>query len=74
MKSDTEVEANHPAHSDEGQHKVTVRLDTVNLPLWIGHAVKYLLAIKGGDAWLQMVQNWVEIERRLGYPDREVSP
>jgi hypothetical protein len=77
MKSDTEVDldkANHPAHSDEGQHKVTGQLDTANQPSWMGDAVEYLLTVKGGDAWLQMVQSWVELERHLGYPDREVSP
>jgi hypothetical protein len=75
LKIDKEADlekATHPARSDEGQQKVTP--DTANKPLWMGHAVEYLLNIDGGDGWSQMVQIWAELECRLGHPDREVSP
>jgi len=73
MKFDKEADLEkHPACLDKGQQMVIP--DTTNKPVWMGHAIEYLLKINGGDGWSQMVQIWVELECCLGYPGREVSP
>jgi hypothetical protein len=40
---------------------------------WMGPAVDYLLAVEGGDGWLNLVKRWMKLERLLDYPDRDVS-
>ncbi|KAI0326027.1 hypothetical protein GY45DRAFT_1259762 [Cubamyces sp. BRFM 1775] len=40
-------------------------------PSWIVDAVKYFELIEGGEHWSQLVSEWQELEKALGYPDRQ---
>jgi hypothetical protein len=42
-------------------------------PSWITEAKQYLLSIQAGDKWEKLVSHWMDIEKRLGYPDGSVS-
>jgi hypothetical protein len=41
-------------------------------PSWITEAKQYLLSIPAGEKWEKLVYHWMEIEKRLGYPDGSV--
>jgi hypothetical protein len=75
MDVDTEIDgANGKARDGvaETPEEEVVPLMVVK-PKWMIDAKDHLLAIEGGEGWNQLVHDWMEFERLLGYPDREVS-
>ncbi|OJT07901.1 hypothetical protein TRAPUB_1204, partial [Trametes pubescens] len=44
-------------------------LQEVEVPGWIGDALKYFVLIDGGVRWTQLVGEWQRFEASLGHPD-----
>jgi hypothetical protein len=44
-----------------------------DIPLWITEAKQYFFSIQAGDEWKKLVNHWMDMEKRLGYPDGSVS-
>ena len=75
MDVDTEIDGTNGKARDgvaETPEEEVVPL-TVVKPKWMIDAKDHLLAIEGGEGWNQLVHDWMEFERLLGYPDCEVS-
>jgi len=43
------------------------------IPSWIAEAKQYFSAVQAGNKWEALVHHWMDMEKRLGYPDGLVS-